>query len=81
MKWNCDFYADWKAKRAFENYAKSDQWLPHFALIPVKIAHGDCRWLETVERRRRYYMNQAQTRVWLMEEEFRPRSNGKTEAV
>ncbi len=36
MKFNCD----WKK-----------EWHDHFCLFPVRIAEGDCRWLETVERR------------------------------
>ena len=30
-----------------------ENWHDHFAWWPVSVARGDCRWLETVERR--YY--------------------------
>ena len=35
----------YKRKEAMEN------WHDHFAWWPVKIGPGDCRWLETVQRR------------------------------
>lgn len=41
MKWDCDA----RFKRKLE-------WHTWFAWHPVKIAPGDCRWLETILRRR-----------------------------
>lgn len=37
----------WAAKR--EYYLTS--WHPHFAVLPTKVATGDWRWLELVERK------------------------------
>lgn len=50
MRWNCDTgkerrYRKWKAKQ---------QWHRWFAWYPVKVTHGDCRWLETVETKLYY---------------------------
>lgn len=50
MKFNCDFYKDWKHKRghAQEEYLRN--WHKKFAWLPIKVADKDCRWFEFVER-------------------------------
>lgn len=40
-----------RAGKIKAKYERLRNWHPHFALFPVRIAKGDCRWLETVERR------------------------------
>lgn len=44
-------------------------WHPHFCWKPVRLGSHDCRWLETVWRRRDYYFSQ-----WY--QEFRPTTSG-----
>jgi hypothetical protein len=51
VKFNCDALSDAaKAKRRAER-----AWHDWFAWRPVKVAHGDCRWLETIERRKEHW--------------------------
>lgn len=38
-----------------EKYERQSQWHPWFAWFPVKVGSHDCRWLETVQRRRYVY--------------------------
>lgn len=50
MKFNCGpTYA--------EKEAMLCEWHPYFAWLPTRVAAGDCRWLETIERRRFRYSN------------------------
>lgn len=44
MKWDCD-------ARYERKYTRLSDWHRWFAWYPVRIDYGDCRWLETVERR------------------------------
>jgi len=34
-----------------ERWRQQQEWHPWFAWLPVRIAEGDCRWLEEVGRR------------------------------
>ena len=47
MKFNCDRYRDYRKAKI----AHITKWHPWFAWHPIKIADGDCRWLETIERK------------------------------
>ncbi len=47
MRYDCD---KWRDRRNARWQAKWE-WHPWFAWWPVRIAHNDCRWLETVERK------------------------------
>ena len=56
MKFNCDIFSDWNKHRQIEKHNKLCKkreshfdWNKKFAFLPIKIAHGDCRWLEFVE--------------------------------
>lgn len=37
--------------KRWEERNRLEQWHRHFALFPVRIGSGECRWLEVVERR------------------------------
>lgn len=41
-------------ERALKDKAKQEEgkWFPYFAWLPVRVITGECRWLETVERKR-----------------------------
>lgn len=47
MRFNCDRIAETIAERD----RRQREWHDWFAWHPVRVATGDCRWLETVERR------------------------------
>lgn len=49
MKFNCG--PTWAEKKEAK-----EQWHPWFAWHPVRIGSGDCRWLETIERKGEYYI-------------------------
>lgn len=51
MKWNCDAWREKSIKRIEAKAEKMIQWHPYFAIWPVKIGYGDCRWFEVVYRR------------------------------
>lgn len=57
MKWDCDKRKRERAKKLIEQVEKLDSEggviYTTFALFPIKVAPGDCRWLETVTLRRR----------------------------
>lgn len=38
-------------EKAARLHAQWSDWHPHFCIIPRRVGHRDCRWLETVERR------------------------------
>ena len=48
MKWDCG--PDWAEERE-----RLENWHPHFALWPRRVATHDCRWLEWIERKGKYY--------------------------
>lgn len=54
MKFNCDALSDWlnglEERRTTKWQEREGKWFPYFLWLPMKLAHGDCRWLETVER-------------------------------
>jgi hypothetical protein len=51
MKFRCGpTQAEQDAKDAAEL-----EWRDYFAWWPVEVEKGDCRWLETIERRRAHY--------------------------
>lgn len=55
MKFNCGLTRKEKEQVLLDEAEKeADQWLPWFAWHPVRIGKKDCRWLETVERKRTY---------------------------
>jgi len=39
------------AKRMAEREEYLSNWHPYFALVPRRVGSGDCRWLETIERK------------------------------
>lgn len=53
MKWDCDRKEREKRARRNKAFEKSRQWHKVFAWWPIRIAAGDCRWLEYIERRNR----------------------------
>lgn len=57
MKWDCDKRNRERAKKLIELVEKMDTEegviYTQFAWLPIKVAPGDCRWLETVTLRRR----------------------------
>lgn len=55
MKFNCNALGDYLKARRREKIIRQQDWHDYFAIIPRKLAHGDCRWLETIERRVDYY--------------------------
>lgn len=55
MKFNCGLTLGEKKKFLLDKAELEDgKWLPHFAWLPVRVGKKDCRWLETVERKRDY---------------------------
>lgn len=48
MRFNC---GPSLAQRRWNKAVKMKDWHKHFCWWPVRIANGDCRWLETIERR------------------------------
>jgi hypothetical protein len=48
MRINCG--PSWEAKHAAKH-----EWHRWFAWRPVRIAEGDCRWLETIERKGKFW--------------------------
>lgn len=53
MKWDCDKKHRDKFARQLKSFEESKQWHKVFAWWPTRVASGDCRWLEYVERRNR----------------------------
>lgn len=58
MKFNCDYFKllkERKRKKQEDDLVKQviyeRSWHQWFAWYPVRTARGECRWLETVERR------------------------------
>lgn len=51
MKFNCGPTQDERRQAARDVFCVWHRW---FAWFPVRIAHGDCRWLEFVERRAQF---------------------------
>jgi hypothetical protein len=55
MKFNCGRTPEEKRRRAIAQYnieiARLRNWHEYFTLLPKRIASGDCRWLEWVERK------------------------------
>lgn len=48
MKFNC-------GPTSKEKHEAKKQWHRHFLWWPTRIASGDCRWLETVERKGEWF--------------------------
>lgn len=48
MRFNC---GPSLAQKRWDKKLKMKDWHKHFCWWPVRIANGDCRWLETIERR------------------------------
>lgn len=46
-RWRRLWYEFWKRRET-----NKEEWHKWFALYPVKVGFEDCRWLETVERRK-----------------------------
>lgn len=38
-----------------EKFSRLEQWHYWFAWYPVRLGSRDCRWLETIERKGKYY--------------------------
>lgn len=57
MKFNCDYFKDKGRKKREALWEKRSQWHEAFAWKPIRLAHNDCRWLETVERRLKLHDN------------------------
>lgn len=51
MKFDCGPDALTRLKR---KHARLSEWHKWFAWFPTRIAEGDCRWLETIERKGTY---------------------------
>jgi hypothetical protein len=55
MKFNCGLTKEEKERAKMRaEIAAHDRllkWHDYFALCPIQVASGDCRWLETVERK------------------------------
>jgi hypothetical protein len=47
VRFNCDYFKQRRAAR----WDAALEWSRTFAWLPVRLADGDCRWLETVEWR------------------------------
>lgn len=45
MKINCGESWETKARRMLD-------WHPYFAWYPIRVGENDCRWLETIQRKR-----------------------------
>lgn len=54
MKFNCDRLSDYLYQRKCEKFDNQQQWHPWFAWRPIRVAYRDCRWFETVQRRKIY---------------------------
>lgn len=68
MRWDCD-------KRKERRLAKREalkEWHPVFVLFPHKVAENDCRWLETIERRKVWY------RGWILVPDMKPYEGWKS---
>lgn len=52
MRFNCDYFRDKAVQRFVEREKREREWNDWFAWRPIKVAQGDCRWWETIERRR-----------------------------
>lgn len=52
MRFNCDYFRDKAVQQFVEREKREWEWNDWFAWRPIKVAHGDCRWWETIERRR-----------------------------
>lgn len=52
MKFNCD-KSKQRARAKLEAFWDKhvNKWTKHYAWLPVKVAEGDCRWLEEVEKK------------------------------
>ena len=48
MKLNCGPTPEQRRRTKYERLMT---WHRHFAWLPIRVADGDCRWLEFVERR------------------------------
>lgn len=68
MRFNCDRF-----KRP-SRHQRITQWHRWFAWYPVRIADGDCRWLEYVERKATYWCGwDSDGYYWY----YRPEVNGR----
>jgi len=54
VKFNCGLTREDAYKRRRKYEAKLAEWHDYFTWWPLKIKSHDCRWLETIERRRRF---------------------------
>jgi hypothetical protein len=52
MKFDCDARKYRRKERERAEMERITRWHDHFAWWPIKLSHGDCRWLEKVRRRR-----------------------------
>jgi hypothetical protein len=54
MKWDCDRRERERVARFKAKLIAESEWHDVFAWLPVRVADGDCRWLETIQRRLLY---------------------------
>jgi len=52
MKFNC---GDSPLEKSKKLRLKLENWHSFFALLPRRVGPGDCRWLETIERKGEFY--------------------------
>lgn len=58
MRFNCGLSPNEKwqisKQKTIDALDKLTEWHSWFAWYPVRIANGDCRWLETIQRKAKY---------------------------
>lgn len=58
MKFNCGLTAEERLEKDVDEFLKDleldEQWHDYFALIPTRVGHKDCRWLETIQRKKKF---------------------------
>jgi len=58
MKFNCDYFKDMGRYNRAKRWDSLCEWHDYFPWFPTRIKHGDCRWLEMVQRRHKYPFNE-----------------------
>lgn len=56
MKFNCGLDAKERLEKKIDEWLKEikllGEWHDHFALWPTRVGHKDCRWMETIQRKK-----------------------------
>lgn len=77
MKFKCGLTQEECDAKAEARYNALDKdWKPWFAWFPISVAEGKCRWLEWVERKRRFYWFPDVKTLWIFGWEYRDKENG-----